>query len=98
MNPHQTPLNKLRNSIDHAAKDKRIVGLAIEVIDPQMELAQAQEIVQLVKAFKASGKWTTAYIETAGEGDPGNLPYMIAGTADEVSLMPQGELNLIGVG
>jgi protease IV len=98
MNQHQTPLNELRVAIDHAAKDKRIVGLAIEVIDPQMELAQAQEIVQLVKAFKASGKWTTAYIETAGEGDPGNLPYMVASTADEVSLMPQGELNLIGVG
>ena len=28
------------------------------------------------------------------ERDPGNLPYMVASTADEVSLMPQGELNL----
>ncbi len=98
LNPHETPLNVLRASIDQAAKDKRIVGLGIEVIDPDLELAQAQEMVALIKAFKSSGKWTTAYIETAGEGDPGNLPYMVASTADEVSLMPQGELNLIGVG
>ncbi|MDO8431673.1 MAG: signal peptide peptidase SppA [Candidatus Binatus sp.] len=98
MNPHQTPLNELRSAIDHAAKDERIVGIAIEVIDPEMELAQAQEIVQLIKGFKANNKWTSAYIETAGEADPGNLPYMVASTADEVSLMPQGELNLIGVG
>jgi protease-4 len=62
-----------------------------------MELAEAQELCGLIKRFADSGKWTTAYIETAGEFEPGNLAYMVASAAGEVSMMPRGELNLIGV-
>jgi protease IV len=98
LNVNETPLNFVRRAIDRGAKDPRITGLAIKVIDPEMELAQAQEIAAEVKKFRKSGKWTAAYIETAGEGDPGNLPYLVAAAADSVSLMPRGELNLIGVG
>jgi protease IV len=93
----QTALNVLRNAIDHAAKDPKIVGMEIKVINPEMELAQAQEIVSLIKSFKSHGKWTTAYMETAGESGAGNLPFIVASAADEVSLMPQGDLNLMGV-
>jgi protease-4 len=98
LNAHQTPLNMVRWAIDRGAKDPRIVGMEIKVIDPEMELAQAQEIAALIKSFRSHGKWTSAYIETAGESDPGNAAYIVAGAADEVSLMPQGELNLVGVG
>jgi len=98
LNAHQTPLNLLRYAIDRGANDSHIVGMEIKVIDPEMELAQAQEIAALIKSFKSHGKWTSAYIETAGESDPGNLSYIVASAADEVSLMPQGELNLVGVG
>jgi protease IV len=97
LSSHQTGLNELRNAIDHAAKDPKIVGLEIKVIDPEMELAQAQEIIALIQSFKSHGKWTAAYIETAGESGAGNLPYIVAGAADEVSLMPRGDLNLMGV-
>jgi protease-4 len=98
LNADQTPLNYVRIAIDRAAKDPRIVGLQIKIVDPEMELAQAQEIVALIKSFKSHNKWVAAYLETAGESGPGNLPYMVASAADEVSLMPQGELNLVGVG
>jgi protease-4 len=98
LNSNETPLNFVRRAIDRGVKDPRIVGLAIKVIDPEMELAQAQEIAAEVRKFRKSGKWTAAYIETAGDGDPGNLPYLVAAAADNVSLMPRGELNLIGVG
>jgi protease-4 len=97
-NTNQTPLNFVRRAIDRGAKDPRIVGLAVKVIDPQMELAQAQELAAEIKAFRKSGKWTAAYIETAGEGGPGNLPFMVAAAAGDVTLMPQGQLDLIGVG
>jgi protease IV len=93
----ETPLNVVRNAINQAAKDPKIVGLEIKVINPEMELAQAQEIIALIKSFKSHGKWTEAYLETAGESGLGNLPYIVAGAADEVSLMPQGDLNLMGV-
>src|SRR5208283_1163784 len=97
LSTHQTALNELRNAIDQGAKDPKIVGLEIKVINPEMELAQAQEIVALIQSFKSHGKWTTAYIETASESGAGNLPYIVAGAADEVSLMPRGDLNLMGV-
>jgi protease IV len=93
----QTALNELRNAIDSGAKDPRIVGLELKVINPEMELAQAQEIVALIKSFKSHGKWTAAYLETAGESGLGNLPYVVASACDEVSLMPRGDLNLMGV-
>src|ERR1700734_1271701 len=97
LSKNETALNTLRNAINHGAKDPKIVGLAIKVIDPEMELAQAQELVALIRKFKSHGKWTTAYLETAGESGAGNLPYYVASAADEVSLMPQGDLNLMGV-
>ena len=91
-------LSSIRHAIRSAQDDPRIVGLAIKVVDPQMELAQAQELSALVADFRAHGKWTTAYMETAGESGFGNLPYLVATSADEVSMMPQGEINLLGVG
>ena len=98
LNRDQTPLNFVRRAINRGAHDPKIVGLAVKVIDPEMELAQAQEIAAQIKQFRKGGKWTTAYIETAGDGEPGNLPYMVAAAAGNVTLMPRGELDLIGVG
>ncbi|MGO9264974.1 MAG: signal peptide peptidase SppA [Candidatus Binataceae bacterium] len=95
--PHQAGLNVIREALRSAQEDPRIVGLAIKVYDPEMELAQAQELSELITDFRAHGKWTTAYMETAGEDGLGNLPYLVASAADEVSMMPQGELNLLGV-
>ncbi len=97
LSKNETALNVLRNAIDQGAKDPKIVGLGLKVINPEMELAQAQEIVALIKSFKSHGKWTEAYIETAGESGLGNTPYIVASACDEVSLMPQGDLNLMGV-
>ena len=95
---NETPLNYVRNAINQAAKDPKIVGLAIKVIDPEMELAQGQELADLIRKFQSHGKWTEAYMESAGEGEPGNSPYIVAAATGSVSLMPQGEVNLIGVG
>jgi protease-4 len=94
----QTALNNVRSAIHNAERDQRIVGLSLKVIDPEMEMAQAQEIADAVAGFAKKGKWTAAYIETAGEFALGNLAYMVASPAGEVSMMPQGELNLVGIG
>ena len=51
----ETPLNVLQVALSKAAKDPRIEGLAIKIIDTQMELSQAQEIAALIQKFKASG-------------------------------------------
>jgi protease-4 len=95
--PHHTALNAVRRAVRGAERDSRIAGLAVKVIDPDMELAQAQELSNLITEFRQYGKWTTAYLETAGESGYGNLPYLVASAAGEVSMMPQGEMNLVGV-
>jgi protease IV len=93
----ETALNVVRRALRGAQNDPRISGLAIEVFDPDLKLAQAQELTNLISEFSQHGKWTTAYLETAGESGYGNLPYMVASAAKEVSMMPQGEMNLLGV-
>ncbi len=65
--PRVGALNVIRKALRAAQDDPRIVGLAIKIIDPVMELAQAQEMCGLIDDFRAHGKWTTAYLETAGE-------------------------------
>ncbi|MFZ1119129.1 MAG: signal peptide peptidase SppA [Candidatus Binataceae bacterium] len=94
---NQTPLNVARRALRQAADDPRIVGLAIRITDPEMEFAQAQELSALIHDFAAHHKWTTAYLESAGDFGSGNLPYLVAGAAGEVSMMPEGEINLMGV-
>ncbi len=98
INTEETPLNFVRRAIDHATKDPRIIGLAVEINDPQMDLAQAQEIAQLISRFRKAGKWTAAYIESAGDFGPGNLPYIVGAACEKVSLMPQADLGITGVG
>jgi protease IV len=97
VNENQTPLNVARRALRQAAEDPRIVGLAIQVTDPEMEFAQAQELIALIGEFTAHHKWTTAYLESAGDFGSGNLPYLVASAAGEVSMMPEGEINLMGV-
>ena len=94
---NQTPLNVARRALRQAAEDPRVVGLAIRVTDPEMEFAQAQELSGLIHDFAAHQKWTTAYLESAGDFGSGNLPYLVAAAAGEVSMMPEGEINLMGV-
>jgi protease IV len=98
LSEQETPLNFVRNALDRAARDPKISGLAIKVIDPQMDLAQGQEIDALIKNFRSHGKWSAAYVETAGESAPGNMPFIVAAATGDVSLMPQGEMNIVGVG
>src|ERR1700692_4950249 len=49
--PQETALNVIWRALRGAENDPRIVGLAIKVIDPQMELAQAQELSGMISEF-----------------------------------------------
>ena len=97
VNDNQTPLNIARRALRQAANDPNIVGLAVRVSDPEMEFAQAQELIALIHGFNAHHKWTSAYIESAGDFSSGNLPYLVAAAANEVSMMPEGDIDITGV-
>ena len=92
-----TSLRKLRETLVRAAEDDRVQGVRLRVDSIGGGFATAQEIRSLISRVGAAGKWTAAYMDTAGEFSSGNLVYYVASACDEVVINPQGDLNLIGL-
>jgi len=89
-------LRNLRRALNRAAEDDRIRGVRVKIGSFGGGFAVAQEIRDLLQKVRASGKWISAYLETAGEFAPGNSVYYLASACDEISLHPGGDINLIG--
>jgi protease-4 len=97
MGEEATSLRNLRQALVRAAEDDRVAGLRLRVDSIGGGFATAQELRSLISRVNAAGKWTAAYMDTAGEFSSGNLVYYVASACDEVSINPQGDLNLIGL-
>ncbi len=92
-----TSLRNVRRALVLASEDDRVKGLRVRVDSVGGGFATAQELRSLIARVGASGKWTAAYMDTAGEFTSGNLVYYVASACDEISLNPQGDINLIGI-
>lgn len=90
-------MRDLRKALIRAAEDDRVEGLRLRVDSFGGGLAGAQELRSLIARFQATGKWTAAYMDTAGEFSAGNLEYLVASSCEKVSLNPLGDVNLIGL-
>lgn len=97
MGTEPTSLRKLREALVRAAEDDRVKGLRVRIDSFGGGFATAQEIRALIARVGAAGKWTAAYIDTAGEFTPGNIVYYVASACDEISMNPSGDVNLIGL-
>ncbi len=97
MGDQPTSMTNLRTVLTRAAEDDRVRGLRLRIDSIGGGFATAQELRSLIARVGAAGKWTAAYMDTAGEFMPGNLVYYVASACDEVSMNPQGDLNLIGL-
>ena len=89
-------MQDLRWVLNRAADDDRVVGVRLKIGDFGGGFATTQELRDLIQNVRASGKWTSAYLDTAGEFAPGNSVYYLASACDEISLHPGGDVNLIG--
>jgi protease-4 len=89
-------LRNLRRALEHAATDDRVRGVRLKIGGYGGGMAVTQELRDLLHQVRAAGKWTSAYLETAGEFMPGNSVYYLATACDEISLHPGGDVNLIG--
>ncbi len=89
-------MQDLRWALNRAADDHRVVGVRLRIGAFGGGFAMTQELRDLVQDVRASGKWTSAYLETAGEFAPGNSVYYLASACDEITLHPGGDVNLIG--
>ncbi|HSL17199.1 MAG TPA: signal peptide peptidase SppA [Methylomirabilota bacterium] len=96
MGEQTTSLRDLRKALLRAAEDDRVVGVRVKIADFGAATATTQELRTLLRRVRAAGKWTSAYLETAGEFAPGNSVYHLASACDEISIHPGGDVNLIG--
>lgn len=96
--PRVVSLSELRGALVRAATDKNVRGVRVRVGELGAGFAAVQEVRSLLIAVSKAGKTTSAFLETAGEGAPGNLQYYLASACDTVTLGPLGDVNLVGLG
>ncbi|GFH21945.1 uncharacterized protein HaLaN_19335, partial [Haematococcus lacustris] len=82
---------QLCEGLRKAALDPRVSGLAIEVGPLGVGYAKLQEIRRYISYFKASGKFTVAYMKQAGEKE-----YYLASACKEVYAPPTASISLRG--
>lgn len=80
-----------------AEQDPTVAGLVAKVGGGRLRLAQAQELAQAVRSFRAAGKRAWAWAETFGESGSGTPGYTLAAAFDEIWLQPSGDVGLTGV-
>jgi protease-4 len=90
-------LRDLRTALVRAASDDRVVGVRLRVDRYLGGFGTAQEVRSLLGRVRDAGKWTRAYLDTAGEFAPGNFDYLVAAGCAEVAMDPMGDVNLIGL-
>jgi protease IV len=87
----------LHRAFAAAKKDPRVRGIAVYFDDVFFGLAKAQEFRRQFAALRAAGRFAHCYLDTAGEGSNGTLAYYLASACDQVTISPNGELNLLGL-
>ena len=80
------------DTIHRAAEDTEIAGLVLIVEQPQMSMAQLEEMRRALQAFRAAGKSVHCYMDYAGNGS-----YALATAADHITLAETSELSIIGL-
>jgi len=78
--------------LNKAAEDKEVSGVILKISLLNSGLAKIQELRKGIFDFKRSGKFILSFLETGG-----NKEYYLASAADEVYLVPLGDLNLTGL-
>jgi len=75
-----------------AAADREISGLALIIEQPEISLAQVEELTRALQAFRAKGKPVYCYLDYAD-----NLSYALATAADRIVLAENSELAILGL-
>jgi protease-4 len=87
----------LRDALVQAVSDPRIRAVRVKVQEFSAGFATIEELRGLLEKVGKAGKATSAYLETAGEGAPGNAQYFLATGCKRVVLGPMGDINITGL-
>lgn len=90
-------LSVVIDSIDQAAKDKRVKALAFKASSSGYDISQLQEIRSAVQRFKKTGKKTVIYSESYGGSGYGLGLYYLASVFDEIWMQPVGVVTIGGI-
>lgn len=85
------------DSLDKAAKDKRVSALVVKASSAGYDLTQLQTLRAAVERFKVSGKSATIYSESYGESGYGLGLYYLASAFDEIWMQPVGVVAIGGI-
>lgn len=83
---------EMLQAIQAAAYDPDIDGLFLEIHALPANLAQVQEYIAALKIFGREGKTVQAWLSSGG-----NREYLLAMSADEIVLAPEGQLLIPGL-
>jgi protease-4 len=78
--------------LNAAALDYRVEGVYLKISALGVGWAKLQELTKYLEYFNASGKWSCAYLDRAGEKE-----YFLASACQEVFVPPSGNLSLRGL-
>jgi protease-4 len=78
--------------IRRAADDSEIAGMALIIAEPQIKLAQVEELTAALKAFRDKGKKVYCYLDEGG-----NASYALACAADHITLADMSQLDITGI-
>lgn len=86
-------LRSLVETIRKAGEDANITGLALVIDEPQVSLAQVEELSRALQAFRARGKKVYCYMDYAG-----NAGYALAAAgADHITIAETSTLWINGI-
>lgn len=93
----EASLYNLTRAILHAAQDKKIKGIVVNLESPSLGAAQIQEVRDALMAFRKAGKQSWCYSDSFGESGGGTGLYYLATSCQHIWLQPIGAVNLTGL-
>ena len=90
----ETPLHDLIEVVQQAAKDPRMIGIALDLDELlAIDISSARELGAALQAFRSEGKKVVAMADNYDQNR-----YLLATYADEINLHPMGEVSIKGFG
>lgn len=94
---YQPTLRNVVDTIDKAKEDNRVRGIVFSLKGGGVSLAHIQEVRDVIKRFKESGKFTKIYSSSYAEVSNGLGQYYLASVFDEIWMQPVGLMSVSGL-
>ena len=92
-----TTVRDIVDALTRAAHDPRVAGLVARIGNGGIQMAHAQELRDVVHAFRDSGKRTVAFSESFGESKSATVDYYLASAFETIVLQPGAGVSTQGV-